>query len=125
MTQGSNRPRVSLVMPAYNSQRYIASALGSVVAQTMGDFELLVRDDGSTDRTADIVRMYAQSDKRIRLIEGEHVGISRGYNELVEAAGGEYIGLLDSDDMLTPDALAATLAAFVWRVKLASAFFLN
>ena len=97
------RPKISLLMTAYNSERFIASAIDSTLAQILSNFELIIRDDGSQDRTLEIVKGY--DDPRITLIEGEHVGMARGYNETITRVAGEYIGFLDSDDMLEPSAL--------------------
>lgn len=103
-------PRVSLLMPCYNSEKYIAEAIDSALAQTMPDFELLVRDDGSGDNTVAIVEDYADRDPRVRLFEGEHLGAGPATKALAALSRGEYVGLLDSDDILLPGALAATTA---------------
>ncbi len=103
-------PRVSLLMPCYNSEQYIAEAIDSALAQTMPDFELLVRDDGSDDDTVAIARDYAARDPRVRLFQGEHRGPGPATKELAELSRGKYVGLIDSDDILMPGALAATAA---------------
>jgi len=98
-------PRISVVIPVYNRERYIGAAIASVLAQTFGDFELLVIDDGSTDGTGDVVRSF--HDQRIRLLRhGANQGIARARNAGVDAARGDYLAFLDSDDVALPERLA-------------------
>jgi glycosyltransferase involved in cell wall biosynthesis len=100
------RPRVSVVIPVYNRESYVGEALASVLAQTFGDFELLVIDDGSTDRTRDVVCSFR--DPRIRVLQHEgNRGIARARNTGVDAACGDYLAFLDSDDVALPQRLAA------------------
>ena len=95
--------KVSVIMPAYNSEVYIRESIDSVLAQTFADFELIVVDDGSTDTTAAIVESY--TDSRIRLIRQPNRGVSEARNTGIEAARGQYITFLDSDDLYYPDFL--------------------
>jgi glycosyltransferase involved in cell wall biosynthesis len=98
-------PRVSVVIPVYNREPYVGQAIASVLAQTFGDFELLVIDDGSTDGTRDVVRAFG--DPRIRLLcHASNRGIARARNAGVDAARGEYLAFLDSDDVALPERLA-------------------
>ena len=101
---------VSVIMTVYNRQRFLPTAIESVMGQTYRDFEFVIWDDGSTDQTVDIARRYAEQDDRIRLIEAEHLGRGRALHGVTEAARGEYIGWLDSDDLLAPTALEDTAA---------------
>ena len=102
MTQ---QPRVSVLMPAYDRERYIGDAIASVLAQTFEDFELLVVDDGSTDRTAEIAA--GTGDPRVRLLQNEtNLGIPATRNRGIEAARGEFVAMLDSDDRAEPTRLA-------------------
>lgn len=104
-----NHPRVSVVVPVFNRQDYIGSAIESVLAQSFADFELLVVDDGSTDRTPEIVQSYR--DPRIRLISHPHnLGIPTSRNRGLESARGEYIATLDSDDWAHPQRLQRQVA---------------
>lgn len=93
-----NAPRVSVVVPAYNHERFVGEALDSVLRQTWQDFEVVVVDDGSSDRTPQIVSERAAADSRIRLIRqanrGSHAAINRGVSE----SRGPWIAILNSDD---------------------------
>jgi glycosyltransferase involved in cell wall biosynthesis len=102
-------PKISVIMPAYNAGRYIGQSIESVLGQTIDDWELLVIDDGSTDRTRNVVREFP--DPRIRLFLRRHEGlISKVRNFGLSQAQGRYVAFLDSDDLYEPDALE-TLAA--------------
>lgn len=97
-------PRVSVLMPAYNREHYIASAIESVLKQTFEDFELLVVDDGSRDRTADVAR--STGDPRVRVLTNEsNLGIPATRNRGIQAARGEFVAMLDSDDRAEPTRL--------------------
>lgn len=100
-------PVVSVVMPAFNASRYIGAAIDSALAQTFADLEILVVDDGSTDDTADIVARAAARDARVRLIRQSNGGVSVARNAALRASRGQYIALLDSDDIWEPGFLAA------------------
>ena len=94
-------PAVSVIMPAYNMERFIAQAIRSVMAQTMTDWELLVIDDGSSDRTCAIVEELAAKDSRVRLYRNtSNVGVAKTRNRGVDLSRGEFIALLDSDRRL-------------------------
>ena len=99
-------------MPAYNVAPYIGAAIESVIAQTEPDWELLIVDDGSTDRTAGVVRAYAQADSRVRLLTQANAGISSARNHALRSADGDFLAILDSDDLWEPGFLAAQLALF-------------
>ncbi|MBF2003621.1 MAG: glycosyltransferase family 2 protein [Synechococcales cyanobacterium C42_A2020_086] len=105
----SASPTVSVLMPVYNSERYVAQAIESILNQTFSDFELLIINDGSTDRSLSILQRYAAQDPRIRLFSRENQGIARTRNELLHRATGEFIAVLDSDDIALPDRLARQL----------------
>ncbi|MCP9494749.1 MAG: glycosyltransferase [Pyrinomonadaceae bacterium MAG19_C2-C3] len=99
-------PRVSIIMPAYNAERYIAAAIDSVIAQTYQAWELIVIDDGSRDRTAEIVKSYLAADVRIRYIFQENRKMSNARNNGIKHARGELIAFLDADDLWLPEKLA-------------------
>ena len=95
-------PLVSVVIPAYNAERYLGEAIESVLAQTYSPFETIVVDDGSGDRTAEVARSYAG----VRLIAQENTGPSAARNRGFAASAGEIVAFHDSDDAMTPDKLA-------------------
>ena len=103
-------PRVSLLIAVLDRERYLPQAIESALAQTCPDFELLIRDDGSRDRSLAIARDYAARDPRVRVLEGEHLGVNGAMRALVEAGAAPLIGFLDSDDLLERRALAETMA---------------
>lgn len=83
--------RLSIIIPVYNNENYLRSALQSVLAQTYPDFEVLVVDDGSTDGSRAICQEFAQKDKRLRIIHKENGGVSSARNRGIEEAVGQYI----------------------------------
>src|SRR5215217_505549 len=103
---------VSVIMPAYNVAAYIGAAVDSVKAQTVSDWELLIVNDGSTDATCDVARRLAAGDSRIRLLQKENGGISTARNMALRASTGEFLAILDSDDIWEPTYLAEQLAVF-------------
>lgn len=88
----------SIIMPAYNSGRFIDKSIESVLRQTYQDFELIVINDGSKDNTQNVVESYINTDKRIKLINIENNGVSNARNIGIKNSVGEYISFLDSDD---------------------------
>lgn len=104
-------PKVSVYMPAYNREKYIAEAIDSILNQTFTDFELIIINDGSTDNTAKIISDYAARDKRIKFINNkQNRGIVAASNIGLDVAIGEYIAKMDSDDISLPDRLAKQVA---------------
>ena len=101
-------PRVSVVIPLYQTERYIREAVQSVLAQTFDDFELLVIDDGSSDRGPAIVRNFA--DTRIRLVTQQNRGLAGARNTGIRESIGAYIAFLDADDRWHPEKLARHVA---------------
>jgi len=99
-------PAVSVLMTAFNRERYVAPAIESVLAQTFGDFELIVVDDGSKDRTVDIARSY-EADPRVRVVVNErNLGDYPNRNRAAALARGRFIKYQDSDDVMYPHCLA-------------------
>lgn len=96
------RPRISVVLPAYNAQRYLDEALSSVLAQTFDDFECLVVDDGSTDRTATLIARHAGTDGRVRPLRTAHVGVVEALNAGLREARGDLVARMDADDVCEP-----------------------
>lgn len=102
---------VSIIIPAYNSEKFLASSIRSVLAQSVGDWELVVVNDGSTDQTGSLAETFSHQDKRIRVVHQENAGISAARNRGISEsrADYDYILFLDSDDLLEPDALEILL----------------
>ena len=98
----SERPVISVLLPAHNARRYLEEALRSVLAQTFEDFECLVVDDGSTDRTPEVIARYAQADERVRPLWTAHVGVVEALNAGLREARGEVIARMDADDLCEP-----------------------
>lgn len=97
-------PLITVIMPVYNTEKYIQTAIRSVLDQTFGDFELLIIDDQGTDGSIDICRRFV--DPRIRIISQENRGLAGARNTGIRHARGAYIALLDSDDFWHPEKLA-------------------
>jgi glycosyltransferase involved in cell wall biosynthesis len=106
-------PRVSIVVPAYNRERYLAATLDSVLAQSLPSWELVVFDDGSTDGTVDVAERYAAADQRIRVQRGPNGGVASARNRGFAATDRrtEFVIFLDSDDRWEPDTLAGLVGA--------------
>lgn len=106
MSKLSEQALVSIITPSYNSEPFIEDTLKSVTAQTYQNWEMLIADDCSTDRTRDIVKQWMDRDNRIRLIElEENGGAAVARNTAINQAKGKYIAFLDSDDLWTPEKL--------------------
>jgi glycosyltransferase involved in cell wall biosynthesis len=122
--RSNGRPRVSIVIPAYNCAPFLGRTLDSVLAQTMTDWELVVFDDGSTDATADVAEAYASDDPRIRVVRASNGGVAaarnRGFAETDERS--DYVTFLDHDDRWFPDTLEAMIAMLEDRPDLASVY---
>ena len=103
-------PRVSVLMPVRNGAQWLAAAIDSVLGQTLPDFELLVIDDGSTDRTPEIVAGYAARDPRVRPIRQDALGLVAALNRGLGEARGHLIARLDADDLALPERLARQVA---------------
>lgn len=98
--------RVSVVMPAYNAERFVAEAIESVLAQTHQDLELIVVDDGSTDRTAAVVASFGA---RVRCVRQQNARQAAARNRGVREATGDYLAFIDADDLWRPEKLAKQL----------------
>ena len=101
---------VSVILPVYNQEKYIAEAIDSVLSQTYTDFEFLILDDGSTDNSAVIIREYAEKDSRIQAFYEANAGKSAATNNLVSKAAGTWCAFMDADDVMLPDRLARQMA---------------
>ena len=101
-------PLVSVVIPAYNHERFIGAAVDSVLNQSIDDFELIIIDDGSTDQTAEVIKSY--DDRRISYTWQENQDAFNAINRGMELAEGQYISILNSDDIYTADRLEKLVA---------------
>jgi glycosyltransferase involved in cell wall biosynthesis len=119
---------ITVITPAFNTERFIAEAIQSVLSQTFADFEYLIIDDGSTDATASIAQAYQSKDARVRVLTNRRNNGSYGArNEGLKAASGDYIAFLDGDDIWEPTFLARMLeeiqrtpdtgAVFTWSLN--------
>jgi hypothetical protein len=105
-------PRVSIGMPIYNGEAYMAETIDSILGQTFGDFELIISDNASTDATEEIARRYVAEDRRVRYVRNaENVGAARNYNQLVGFAEADYFKWAGYDDILLPTNLERCVAA--------------
>ena len=102
-------PTISVVIPAYNAEHTILDTIKSVQQQTFSDYEIIVINDGSEDRTLELVEQV--EDSRVKVFSYSNGGLSTARNRGIARATGEYITFLDADDLWTPDKLEAQLAA--------------
>ena len=98
-------PAISVIIPVYRVERYLDACVSSVLAQTFGDFEIILVDDGSPDGCPALCDAWARKDPRIRVIHRENGGLSAARNTGIEAAKGQFLTFVDSDDLLEPDTL--------------------
>ena len=96
---------ISVIMPAYNTEKFIGDAIQSVISQTYSDFELIIVNDGSTDKTLEIAQNFAEKDGRIRIVNQNNHGVAYARNVALNIAVGGYIAFLDSDDKYAPTRL--------------------
>ena len=96
-------PLVSIVVPAYNAEDSISRTVDTILAQSFDNLEIIIVDDGSTDRTSEIIAWYGETYSNIRIIRQENAGLPEARNTGIKLAVGEYIGFVDSDDMIRPD----------------------
>jgi glycosyltransferase involved in cell wall biosynthesis len=101
----SMQPRVSALMPVFNAECFVAEALDSALAQRFDALEVVVVNDGSSDRSAEIVRRVAARDARVRLVEQDNAGLPAARNAAIALARGQYLALLDADDVWLPEHL--------------------
>jgi glycosyltransferase involved in cell wall biosynthesis len=89
-------------MPVYNAEQYLRPAVESILAQTFGDFEFLIMDDGSRDSSIALVKEYAAKDPRVKLVERQHTGLNQTLNDGLKMARGKYLARMDADDISMP-----------------------
>ncbi len=105
----SDCPAISVLMPVYNGMKYLAEAVESIRAQTFRDFEFIIVDDGSTDRSLQMLQRFAKDDARIRILSRPNTGIVGALNDGLAVARGQYIARMDSDDIALPERFALQL----------------
>jgi glycosyltransferase involved in cell wall biosynthesis len=98
-----NNPKISVVIPVYNAEKYLLECLDSVVNQTLKDIEIICVNDGSTDNSSAILEEYESQDERIKIINKPNSGYGHTMNVGLDNAAGEYIGIVESDDFVKPD----------------------
>ncbi|MCY6494610.1 glycosyltransferase [Leptolyngbya sp. GGD] len=103
------QPLVSLITTVYNREAYLSETIESILSQSYSNFELLIWDDGSTDDSVEIARHYAAQDKRIRIFASDYQGRVPALNSSIAQTTGQYIGLIDSDDLLAVTAIEDTV----------------
>lgn len=96
-------PKVSVILPIYNVSQYLRECLDSVLSQTLTEMEIICVNDGSTDDSLEIIKEYAERDDRIVVITGSNGGYGRAMNKGLDAARGEYIGIVEPDDYIPTD----------------------
>ena len=99
----SGKPEISIIVPVYKTERFLSACISSILAQTFTDFELILVDDGSPDSCPALCDAAAAKDSRIRVIHQKNRGLSGARNAGLDAAEGEWIAFVDSDDTITPD----------------------
>ncbi len=113
MEQSPESPLISVIVPAYNAERFLAKTLDSILAQTYPHFEVLVIDDGSTDQTAAIAQAYAQRDPRIHYLKQANGGVAAARNLGIGEAKGVFIAPIDADDIWYPENLERQVQCFL------------
>jgi GT2 family glycosyltransferase len=108
--KSSANPPISVVMSVHNSERFLEQAIDSILAQTMNDFDFIIVNDGSTDRSSDILRRAAARDMRLRIVNQPQAGVAAALNSGLALAAGEFIARMDSDDISLPMRLEKQLA---------------
>ena len=99
----NSNPKISVIVPVYNTEAYLKECVDSIVNQTYQNLEILLVDDGSTDNSGAMAEKFALEDKRVRVFHKENGGSSSARNLGIKEATGEYIGFIDSDDYIEPD----------------------
>ena len=92
--------KISIIVPVYNTEKYLSKCLNSLIKQTYKDIEIIVVNDGSKDKSLEIAKKIAKQDNRIKVFNKENGGLSSARNFGIEKASGEYIGFVDSDDYI-------------------------
>ena len=100
------QPQISIIVPVYNSEKYLGACIDSILSQSFRDIELILVDDGSRDSSSRICDDYAQKDGRVKVIHKANGGVSAARNDGLDIAKGEYITFIDSDDWVEREYLS-------------------
>lgn len=106
---GGRRPRLSVVVPAYNVEAYLSECLRSILSQSFRELEVIVVDDGSTDASAEVAERWAVADRRVRVVRQHNAGLGAARNAGVSHARGDYLTFVDSDDLVAPGGYEAMM----------------
>lgn len=101
---------ISIIVPVYNTEKYVNRCIDSILNQTYEDIEVILIDDGSTDKSAKICKDWKAKDKRVKVVSEKHSGASVALNKGIELASGSYISIVNNDDWLRPDNIEVSLA---------------
>ncbi|WHF51235.1 glycosyltransferase [Chryseobacterium gotjawalense] len=107
-----NKPLVSIVVPCYNVEKYVEACISSVILQDYENWECILINDGSKDNTLDLIKSFESRENRIRVFTQENFGLSATRNKGIENANGEFLFFLDSDDILSNDAISTLVSSF-------------
>jgi glycosyltransferase involved in cell wall biosynthesis len=104
------KPKISIIMPVYNSEKYLKDSIESIINQTFRDFEFIIINDGSTDNSLKIIKEYTKLDERIKIIDQKNTGIIGALNNGLKISNGDYIARMDSDDISLQNRLEKQVA---------------
>ncbi|MCP9380716.1 glycosyltransferase family 2 protein, partial [Lacticaseibacillus paracasei] len=96
-------PKISIIVPVYNVEKYLQKCVDSILAQSFRDYELILVDDGATDASPSICDDYAEKDQRVKVIHKQNGGLSDARNAGINVASAPFLGFIDSDDYIAPD----------------------
>lgn len=108
----NKKPLISVLLPVYNAEPFLARTLDSILYQTYDNFEIIAINDGSTDNSLRVLNEYAKSDDRIKVVDQENVGLVKTLNRAASLASGEFLARMDSDDLCLPRRFELQIAAF-------------
>jgi glycosyltransferase involved in cell wall biosynthesis len=114
---GVKNPKISIIIPVYNTARFLEKCIASISSQTYQNLEIIIVNDGSTDGSGELADRLKDSDARIQVVHKENGGASTARNRGIQAASGEYLGFVDSDDYLAPE-MYESLVALIERENL-------
>jgi len=107
-----NKEKVSIIVPVYNSEKYLNKCIDSIISQTYSNIEILIIDDGSNDQSVNICHEYKKKDNRIKIIKEKHRGVSNARNVGLENASGDYILFVDSDDWIEKKLIEESISLY-------------